>query len=181
MIKVKRTPVPRPPRARRRAFVSSDSRLVLIFVGDGGFALDVEAALLAVDFVAALGGDGGLARPSNFRPVTRARTRRMVALRHRMTRVTRMTRACQERSMVPKMRMTRRVVMMRRGGSVRRNQNGMQSRMRTKRVVSAGRVVADVGVRWVLRKSVSSSSGSSSMLHLAVNSLSVSTISSNVF
>jgi hypothetical protein len=54
-------------------------------------------------------------------------------------------------------------------------------RIRMKRVVRAGLVVAEVAVRWVERKSVSSKRGSRSTLHLDVNTLSVSTISSKVF
>ena len=58
-------------------------------------------------------------------------------------------------------------------------QNGVTSKMRMKRVVSAGRVVAEVAVRWVERKSVMIRNGSSSMLHLPVSSCTVSTISSS--
>lgn len=51
--------------------------------------------------------------------------------------------------------------------------------MRMKRVVKAGRVVADVGVRWVDRKSVIARKGSSRVLQREVNCASVSTISSS--
>lgn len=43
----------------------------------------------------------------------------------------------------------------------------------------AGRVVAEVAVRWVDRKSVMVMNGSSNMLHLVVNWVTVSMISSN--
>jgi hypothetical protein len=49
------------------------------------------------------------------------------------------------------------------------------------RAVRAGRVVAEVGVRWVDRKSVKSSKGSSRIWHLVVNVRKVSTISSKLF
>jgi Trk K+ transport system NAD-binding subunit len=45
----------------------------------------------------------------------------------------------------------------------------------------AGLVVADVAVRCVDRKSVNSINGSRSMLHLEVNTVIVSTISSRLF
>jgi hypothetical protein len=54
-------------------------------------------------------------------------------------------------------------------------------RIRIKRVVRAGLVVADVAVRWVERKSVSSRRGSSSTLQRDVKTFRVSTISSSVF
>ena len=82
--------------------------------------------------------------------------------------------------MVPKVNMTRRVVRICNGGRVRRIHNGVTSNIRMKRVVKAGRVVADVGVRCVDRKSVRRRNGSSSRLHRVVNSLSVSTISSKL-
>jgi hypothetical protein len=53
--------------------------------------------------------------------------------------------------------------------------------MRIKRAVRAGRVVAEVGVRWVDRKSVNSSKGSSRIWHLVVKLRNVSTISSKLF
>jgi hypothetical protein len=68
-----------------------------------------------------------------------------------------------------------------RGGSVRVNQTGVSRSMRTKSVVSAGRVVADVAVCWVERKSVKEIIGSSRTLHREVNTFSVSTISSKLF
>lgn len=63
---------------------------------------------------------------------------------------------------------------------MRRTHAGVTNRMRIKRVVSAGRVVADVAVCCVERKSVMRSIGSRRMLHLDVNSFSVSTISSKL-
>lgn len=71
--------------------------------------------------------------------------------------------------------------MMRRGGKVKAIQIGVTARIRTNRVVSAGRVVALVAVRCVDKKSVISRSGSSRILQRDVNSLRVSTISSRVF
>ena len=53
--------------------------------------------------------------------------------------------------------------------------------MRMKRVVRAGLVVADVAVRCVERKSVRCINGSSNILHLEVNTVRVSTISSRLF
>lgn len=57
----------------------------------------------------------------------------------------------------------------------------MTSKIRIKSVVRAGLVVAVVAVRWVERKSVSCSRGSSRTLQRDVKILSVSTISSKVF
>lgn len=59
-------------------------------------------------------------------------------------------------------------------------QIGVTQRMRMNRAVSAGRVVAEVGLVCVDRKSVMARNGPRRMLHLAVNSLSVSTISSRL-
>ena len=59
-------------------------------------------------------------------------------------------------------------------------QRGRTNKIRIKRRVSAGRVVADVAVRCVERKSVRRRKGSSRMLHLEVNSFSASTISSKL-
>lgn len=53
--------------------------------------------------------------------------------------------------------------------------------IRIKSDVRAGRVVADVALRCVDRKSVMSSNGPSKILHRVVNSLIVSTISSRLF
>lgn len=60
-------------------------------------------------------------------------------------------------------------------------QTGVTKRMRIKSAVRAGRVVAEVGVRWVDRKSVKSSKGSSRIWHLVVNVRKVSTMSSKLF
>ncbi len=57
---------------------------------------------------------------------------------------------------------------------------GVTNMMRVSNTVSAGRVVVEVAVRCVDRKSVSSTSGSSRMLHLVVKVLIASTISSSV-
>lgn len=90
-------------------------------------------------------------------------------------------RECQVRKRVPATRVIRLVVIICKGRRVRSIQSGVTRRIRIKRVVSAGLVVAEVAVRWVDRKSVSSRSGSKRTLHLEVNTFSVSTISSNVF
>jgi hypothetical protein len=85
------------------------------------------------------------------------------------------------RKSVPATRTNRLVVIIWIGWRVRRIHSGVTRRIRIKRVVRAGLVVAVVAVRWVERKSVSSRRGSRRTLHLEVNSLSVSTISSRVF
>ena len=59
-------------------------------------------------------------------------------------------------------------------------QSGRTNSMRMNSTVSAGRVVADVAVRCVERKSVNCRNGSSSMLQRDVNSLRSSTISSRL-
>ncbi len=178
-----RTPASFPPLARRMALVSSDSRGVNVLAT--GFMTVLEAVDPRVvperfDTDGSSGAVGSIG-PSNCSPVTSAVTFLTLALRHIMVRATLTTRACQVSPTVPTTSMTRRVVTMRQGGSVSTNQNGAHSRMRTNSVVSAGRVVALVAVRCVLRKSVNSSNGSRSMLQRPVNSLSVSTISSSVF
>lgn len=63
-------------------------------------------------------------------------------------------------------------------GMVSKSHSGVIKKIRIKSVVNAGLVVADVGVRWVERKSVRRRNGSSKRLQRAVNSRSVSTISS---
>ncbi len=60
-------------------------------------------------------------------------------------------------------------------------QKGVTNRIRMKRLVSAGLVVADVAVVCVERKSVSCRQGSSKTLHLVVRTVNVSTISSKLF
>jgi hypothetical protein len=57
---------------------------------------------------------------------------------------------------------------------------GKTNRIRINKVVRAGRVVADVAVLWVDRKSVNRRKGSSKMLHREVNSFRVSTMSSKL-
>ena len=57
---------------------------------------------------------------------------------------------------------------------------GVTRRMRTNRVVNAGRVVAEVAVRCVDKKSVRSRKGSRSKLQRLVNCRRVSTISSKL-
>ena len=66
-------------------------------------------------------------------------------------------------------------------GRDRKVHAGVTSRIRRNSDVRAGRVVAEVAVLCVDRKSVNSSRGSSSALHRMVNSFNVSTISSRLF
>jgi hypothetical protein len=100
--------------------------------------------------------------------------------RQSTVRVTRAGRECQLSTTVPKKSTMRFVLRIYRGGSVRRIQMGVTSKMRMKRVVRAGLVVAEVAVRWVDRKSVNPRKGSRRMLHLEVKSFRVSTISSRL-
>jgi hypothetical protein len=111
--------------------------------------------------------------------VISAARRRRKSDRQSRTLVTRAGRECQVRMVVPVKRMTRRGVRMYSGGRVRATQTGETKRMRMKSVVKAGRVVAEVGVRCVERKSVIARNGSRRMLHREVNCASVSTISSS--
>ena len=90
-------------------------------------------------------------------------------------------RECHVRKSVPATRIIRLVVIICIGRSVRTIHSGVTRRIRIKRVVRAGLVVAEVAVLWVERKSVSSRSGSKSTLHLDVKTFRVSTISSRVF
>jgi hypothetical protein len=98
-----------------------------------------------------------------------------------MVRVARAGAECHVKKIVPVTRAMRVVVIMRTYGKVRSAHTGVTKMIRSSSVVRAGLVVADVAVRCVERKSVSSRRGSSRMLHRVVNSLRVSTISSNVF
>lgn len=109
----------------------------------------------------------------------RDETRRMKTLRQSINLVMRAGRECHERMVVPVKRMMRLVVMMYRGGRESATQSGVTKRIRMKRVVRAGRVVADVGVLCVLRKSVREMKGSRRMLHRFVSCWRVSTISSS--
>ena len=104
----------------------------------------------------------------------------MKTLRQSISLVTRAGRECHERMVVPVKRMMRLVVMMYRGGRVSATQSGVTRRMRMKRVVRAGRVVADVGVLCVLRKSVREMKGLRRMLQRLVSCCRVSTISSRL-
>lgn len=63
---------------------------------------------------------------------------------------------------------------------MRRIHNGNTNKMRINSTVSAGRVVADVAVLCVDRKSVNRKNGSRSMLQRDVNSFRLSTISSRL-
>jgi hypothetical protein len=82
--------------------------------------------------------------------------------------------------MVPTVRTTRLVVMSWKGRRVKRIQAGVTKIILVSKAVNAGLVVAEVAVRWVDRKSVSSRRGSNKILHRVVNSLKASTISSKV-
>jgi len=125
---------------------------------------------------------GGVARVSvRCRPVTTSHIPRTRADLQRMARETLLGRECQVRKRVPPTRTRRLVVIIWKGRRVRTIQRGVTRRIRIRRVVRAGLVVADVAVLCVDRKSVSSSRGSRSTLHLEVKTFSVSTISSSVF
>jgi hypothetical protein len=117
----------------------------------------------------------------NLSPVTTVHIRRTKADLHKIALDTLPGFECQVRNSVPATRTKRLVVIIWSGGSVRMIHRGVTRRMRIRRVVRAGRVVAEVAVRWVERKSVSSRRGSKRTLHLDVNSFNDSTISSRVF
>jgi hypothetical protein len=150
--------------------------------------LIARAAAISFGVLDLRGGRGGLslveavfsAGSATSKPVMIAVDLRTNLDRQRMVRVTRAGLECQLNITVPRKRMTRFVVMIYRGGRVRRIQTGVTSNIRINRVVSAGRVVAEVAVRCVDRKSVNLKNGSSKMLHLDVKSFSVSTISSRL-
>ena len=115
------------------------------------------------------------------KPVVTDTIRRTNRERHRIARDTRAGLECQLRISVPTVRKTLRVVRIRNGGNVKQIQIGVTNKIRINKVVRAGLVVADVAVRWVDKKSVNCMNGSSNMLHLEVNTVSVSTISSRLF
>lgn len=97
--------------------------------------------------------------PGKVRPVMYEAIRRMVRERQRMTRETLAGREWYVSAIVPKVRMTRRVVIRWKGGRVRPNQMGVMARRRRKSAVRAGDVVEDVAVIWVERKSVRARKG----------------------
>jgi hypothetical protein len=66
------------------------------------------------------------------------------------------------------------------GGRVRTIHSGSTKSIRMNNTVSAGRVVAEVAVLWVERKSVNRRNGSSRILHRDVKSFKLSTISSKL-
>lgn len=113
-------------------------------------------------------------------PVSTEHVRRRKRDRQSIMRTTRAGRECQESITVPRTKTTRFEVMIYSGGSVRTYQTGVSSNIRISRTVKAGRVVADVAVRWIDRKSVRRRKGSSKMLQRDVNSFMVSTISSKL-
>jgi len=112
------------------------------------------------------------------RPVISDRLRRIVRERHSIVREIRAGRECHVRPMLPRTSMIRLVVIIYNGGSVSRNQKGVNSISRINSVISAGLVVAEVAVRCVERKSVSRIRGSRRILQREVKRLMVSTISS---
>lgn len=126
-------------------------------------------------------GDCGVSVSVKWSPVTIVQNLRMLADLHRIALDTLAGRECQVKNIVPVTSAIRFVVIIAIGCSVKRIHTGVTSKIRIKSVVRAGRVVADVAVRCVERKSVSSSRGSSRTLHLDVNIFRVSTISSKVF
>lgn len=132
-------------------------------------------------FSSAKAEEGGVRVSVRWSPVSTEHILRTRAERQRIARETRLGRECQVRKTVPVKRAMRLVVIMRIGGRVRRIQRGVTRRMRIRRVVRAGFVVAEVAVRWVERKSVSSRRGSRRTLQRDVKTLRVSTISSKVF
>jgi len=139
------------------------------------------ALTLMAPFVPGLGGSGGaeeVGTPKS-RPVIMVQISLTVLERQRMVRLMRAGRECQDMRMVPKTRMIRFVVIMRRGGRVRAHHRGEVSMMRIKRVVRAGCVVAEVAVCCVDKKSVKRSRGSSRILHRVVKVCRVDNISSN--
>lgn len=115
------------------------------------------------------------------RPVTAELICLIRAERQRMAREMRLGWECQVKKRVPETRITRLVVTTWMKGRVRKIQRGVTRRIRMKRVVRAGLVVADVADRWVERKSVNWSMGSRSTLQRDVKTFKVSTISSSVF
>lgn len=82
---------------------------------------------------------------------------------------------------VPVIMITRREVTTYKGGSVSAIHSGVIIKMRMSNVVRAGRVVAEVAVRCVDKKSVNRRNGSSRMLHRNVKTFSVLRISSRLF
>src|SRR4051812_20107287 len=119
------------------------------------------------------GGNGGFSEPGRggvmisvkCKPVIMVHIRRTRADLHRIALATRFGRECHVRNIVPPTRTNLLVVMICKGRRVRTIQRGVTRRIRMRRVVSAGLVVADVAVLWVDKKSVSSSNGSKSTLH----------------
>jgi len=79
---------------------------------------------------------------------------------------------------VPTQNTIRLAVINRSGGSVKAYQNGEAKNIRTNAIVNAGRVVAEVAVCGVERKSVNSKNGASKMLQRPVKACRVETISS---
>ena len=114
----------------------------------------------------------------NCKPVRVLKIRRTVRERHKIERLMRAGRECHESMSVPATSIVLLVVIRESGGKVNPNQIGVASEMRTKRVVRAGLVVAEVAVRWMDRKSVRRSIGSRRMLHRVVKVCRAAKISS---
>jgi hypothetical protein len=107
--------------------------------------------------------------------------RRRCLLLHRIVLVTLAGRECHVSVTVPINSINLFVVTMYSGGKVNRIHMGVTSSILTNKAVNAGLVVALVAVLCVDRKSVSLKNGSRSILHLLVNNLRLSTISSKLF
>lgn len=103
----------------------------------------------------------------------------MVRDRQRIILNTRAGLECHERIKVPTTKTTRFVVIIRSGARVSVNQIGINISRRRNSAVNAGRVVAEVAVVCVLRKSVSLKRGSSRILQRDVKSWRAATISSS--
>ena len=103
-----------------------------------------EVAGVIVVVEARGGSAGGMGEGDNVSPVMRWEKARSVVERHRIVRLTFAGRECQDSKRVPERKMMRRGVMMWNGHIESASQNGVSSRMRMKRVVSAGPVVAVV-------------------------------------
>ncbi len=173
-----RTPVSLTPERplRLRASVKADDDILVALLG----CFVLEAVTVSGSWSVAVSGFV-LAGSSNSSPVMNLADLRIVALRHNSVRDTRQTLECHVSTTVPNVNATLFVVIIRKGGNVKAIQTGVMATIRTNKVVSAGLVVALVAVRCVERKSVIWSKGSRRILHRVVKTLTVSTISSNVF
>ena len=103
---------------------------------------------------------------------------RIMAERQRMVLVTRAGRECHDRKAVPTSMTTLRDVMMRNGEEQRPIQTGETKRIRMKRVISVGPIVAVVGDWPTDRKAARLANGSVRMVKRAARSWRVSRMSS---